>query len=185
MKRQYFFLSAGLLLVVAIAIAFSMRSASTHRTDTEGHLVRRPVTAREKQAVYLYFADPKDRHLSAENRVLTLGETPADSARLVLEALLQGPAGDRISPIPEGTRIRAVYLNGSTAIVDISPEIRDHHPGGSQAELHTIYAVVNSLVLNIPEVRSVKLLIGGKEADTLAGHIDLRFPLTANMLIVR
>jgi hypothetical protein len=31
----------------------------------------------------------------------------------------------------------------------------------------------------------VKLLIAGQEQDTLAGHIDIRHPLTANMMIVR
>jgi len=39
--------------------------------------------------------------------------------------------------------------------------------------------------LNIPEIHAVKILIGGRESMTLAGHIDLRFPLKANMLLIR
>jgi len=41
------------------------------------------------------------------------------------------------------------------------------------------------LILNIPEIDAVKILIDGRDAMTLAGHIDLRFPFKANMLLVR
>ena len=49
----------------------------------------------------------------------------------------------------------------------------------------TIYSLVNSIVLNLPEVNAVKILIDGQEELTLAGHIDLRDPFTANMLMIR
>ena len=34
-------------------------------------------------------------------------------------------------------------------------------------------------------VEAVKILIDGQEETTLAGHIDLRYPFTANMLLIR
>ena len=49
----------------------------------------------------------------------------------------------------------------------------------------TIWSIVNTLVLNVPEIEAVKILIGGGEAETLAGHIDLSRPLRANMPLVR
>jgi len=76
-------------------------------------------------------------------------------------------------------------LQNHTAYVDLSREIRDHHPGGAKQELITIYSMVNSLILNIPEIETVKILVEGKEETTLAGHVDLRFPLQANMLFMR
>jgi len=39
--------------------------------------------------------------------------------------------------------------------------------------------------LNIPEVDAVKILINGRDRMTLDGHIDLRFPFKANMLLIR
>ena len=55
------------------------------------------------------------------------------------------------------------------------------HPGGSMNELLTIYTLVDALVVNLPAVTVVQLLVDGKELDTLAGHVDLRRPLTKKL----
>jgi len=44
--------------------------------------------------------------------------------------------------------------------------------------LLTIYTIVNALTVNVPTIRAVQILIEGREVDTLAGHVDLRRPLT-------
>jgi hypothetical protein len=69
--------------------------------------------------------------------------------------------------------------------VDLSPEVSSGHPGGSLNELLTVYAIVNAVSANLPATRRVQILIGGKEADTLAGHVDLRRPLTRDDSLVR
>jgi hypothetical protein len=45
------------------------------------------------------------------------------------------------------------------------------------SEILTVYAIVSSVTANLPAVTSVQILIDGHEADTLAGHVDLRRPL--------
>ncbi len=42
------------------------------------------------------------------------------------------------------------------------------------------YAVVNSILLNCPELDTVQLLFGGHEVKTLTGHLDLSRPLALN-----
>ena len=49
----------------------------------------------------------------------------------------------------------------------------------------TVYSIVNSLIINIPSIKQVKLLIDGSDIDTLAGHLDVQNPIPANMLIIR
>ena len=44
----------------------------------------------------------------------------------------------------------------------------------------TVYTIVHAVVTNLPNLQEVQILIGGQEADTLAGHIDLRRPLRKN-----
>jgi hypothetical protein len=57
----------------------------------------------------------------------------------------------------------------------------DAHPGGSMNERLTIYTLVDALILNLPAITSVQLLADGKEIDTLAGHVDLRRPLSRQL----
>ena len=88
--------------------------------------------------------------------------------------------------IPADTTLLALYVTQDrTAYVDLAQTITDQHPGGVKSELLTIYSIVNSLILNIPQIDAVKILIQGREAMTLAGHIDIRFPFKANLLLIR
>jgi len=47
-------------------------------------------------------------------------------------------------------------------------------------ELLTVYGLVNTLLVNLPTMAEVQILVEGREADTLAGHVDLRRPLRKN-----
>ena len=141
---------------------------------------------KEAPTAHLYFSDKENTFLRAENRVLPPSNDAATLGNLIVDALIKGPQEGFMQTVPPGTTRRALYITGDgTAYVDFTENIRENHPGGVQSELMTIFSIVNSLVLNIPEIRTVKILIGGGEAMTLAGHIDLRFPFKANMLMVR
>lgn len=140
----------------------------------------------DKLVVQLYFSDKSNSFLTSEERTLVHSDNPAAFAKIIIEALIDGPREGFMRTIPAGTIIRALYatLDG-TVYVDISNVIKDSHPGGIKSELFTIYSIVNSLILNIPGIDAVKILIGGRESTTLAGHIDLSFPFKANMLLIR
>jgi len=136
--------------------------------------------------VHLYFSDSDNSFLISEGRSIPARIRPESLGFQIIEGLLDGPQQDLERTIPEGTLLRGFYiLQDRIAYVDLSREIREHHPGGAKSELMTIYSIVNSLILNIPEVETVKILVEGKEEGTLAGHVDLRFPFQANMLLVR
>jgi hypothetical protein len=85
------------------------------------------------------------------------------------------------STIPEGTAVRGIYVSSQNDVfVDLEPTVRSKHPGGSMQELLTVYTIVNALLTNLPTLQQVQILIDGREADTLAGHVDLRRPLKKN-----
>ena len=140
----------------------------------------------DKLVAHLYFSDKSNSFLTAEERTLVYSDNPAEFAKIIIEALIDGPMKGFMRTIPAGTTIRALYVTRDrTAYVDISNAIKNSHPGGIKSELFTIYSIVNSLILNIPGIDAVKILIGGRESTTLAGHIDLSFPFKANMLLIR
>ena len=135
--------------------------------------------------VYLYFADSQNRYLTEEQRFGLQSDDPAVFCRNIVDSLISGPAGDLVRTVPPATRIRAIFIDDKTAYVDLSREIAASHPGGIVSELMTLYSVVNSLVLNVDAVDKVKLLIAGQDAQTVSGHIDIRFPLHADILLIR
>jgi len=140
----------------------------------------------KKSAVHLYFADRDYYYLMSEQRVLSYSGNAVDYARSIVEALIKGPQNSLVRTLPADTKLRAIYIIPDEACyVDLSSAVRKNHPGGCNSELLTIYSVVNSLILNVSEIRRVKLLIDGTETQTLAGHIDLAFPFEANMLLIR
>ncbi len=135
--------------------------------------------------VYLYFADITSQYLLGEEKPGLGSDDPVVFCRQIIDALIQGSSSGLAPTIPPATEIRAIYIDNKTAYVDLSREVAASHPGGILSELMTIYSIVNTLVLNVGGVDQVKILIGGQDAETLSGHIDIRFPLNADMLLIR
>jgi spore germination protein GerM len=136
--------------------------------------------------VTLYYADAEGQTLVPTQREVPLADDPVAQGRQILTAQL-GPAPEPyVSVIPEGTTLRAFYVTErGDAFVDLSREVSANHPGGSFTELLTVYALVNAVTANLPAIQRVQILIDGKEADTLAGHVDLRRPLQRDQSLVK
>ena len=130
----------------------------------------------------LYFASEDGLLLVPVERDVPLAEGVVAQARSILEAQLAAePAAPLVSAIPKGSTLRGIFISQrNEAFVDLDPVIRTAHPGGSHQELMTVYTIVNALLTNLPNLQEVQILIGGQEADTLAGHVDLRRPLRKN-----
>ena len=179
-----------LILALIVIWSFGFSAPAISQTNGGGgpHGVEQllPEPADAEYPTYLYFVDKANRYLISEARNIRAGENPRDFCRRIMAELISGPTSGLTRTIPEGTGVRAIYLTPDrTAYVDLTAEIAANHPGGVRTEQMTVYSIVNTLILNISAVDRVKLLIDGQEADTLAGHIDIRFPLKADMLLVR
>ena len=111
-----------------------------------------------------------------------LAEGALAQGRQIVRALLQPPPAPYVPVIPPGTTLKAFYLtSGGDAFVDLSAEVTTKHTGGSMDEILTVYTIVNALTVNLPAITRVQILVDGKEVDTLAGHVDLRNPLSKNL----
>jgi spore germination protein GerM len=184
-KRLIVYSLACLLLAGAVIYGVVALTVGKRPTPFDGHVADK--TPQNTQDVYLYFGSMTDTFLVGEKRTLYGAGDPSLLSKNIVNALISGPTRKNlVRTLPEGVACRAFYLaDKGTAYVDFSSDIREKHPGGSEAELLAIYSIVNSLVLNVDEVKKVKILVEGSEADTLGGHIDLRFPFDANMRMVR
>jgi len=115
-----------------------------------------------------------------------LAEGAVAQGRQIVRALLQPPPAPYVPVIPAGTTLKAFYVTSSgDAFVDLSSDITAKHPGGTHAELLTVYAIVNTITTNLQGVQRVQLLVDGHEADSVAGHVDVRRPLERDLALVR
>jgi len=178
--------SVAWVLGCVLLICLSACEERQPPAQTGKEAVGAQATRNGKVVLHLYFSDQDDVYLTAEDRVVAQQVDAKAMGSVIVEALIDGPRETLTRTIPEGTILRAFHvLENGTAYVDLSKEIRENHIGGARSELITIYSLVNSIVLNLTEVDAVKILIDGQEETTLAGHIDLRYPFTANMLLIR
>lgn len=134
----------------------------------------------------LYYGAEDGGALVAVRREVPLATGIVGQAREILTVQLQPAPEPYLTLVPPGTALRGFYLTDrGDAFVDLTGEVSRGHPGGSFAELLTVYAIVNAVTTNLPAIQRVQILIDGREADTLAGHVDLRRPLAGDTALVR
>jgi sporulation and spore germination protein len=141
-----------------------------------------PAGPERKIKATLYYISEDGLSLPGVQREVAFAESIDDQARRIVEAQLADAPAPYMSPVPAGTTLRGLFIGQrGEAFVDLAGDVRTKHPGGALDELFTIYAIVNSLTVNLPAITRVQILIDGKEVDTLAGHVDLRHPLQKNL----
>ena len=172
-------LAIGTLTLTLILVERWESSAGTSSTmdgSSAGGSENSPFTAT------MYYVAANGLGLVRREIEIPYGTDTLSRARIIVERQLERAPRQLLSPFPRETRLRAVYLaNYGTLFVDLSGEVTTEHSGGSLDELLTVYALVNALTTNIAEISGVQILVDGREVDTLAGHIDLRQPLTPNL----
>jgi len=140
------------------------------------YLIPKKISKPEAKTINLYFSNEEGLALKAEKREIAKGNLIKE-IKEGIDSLIKGPKLNLTPTIPEGTRVLGVDVKDGIAFLNFSKEISENHPGGSSAEIQTVYSIVNTVTLNFPEIKKVQLLIEGKRAKVLAGHIDISFPL--------
>jgi len=123
--------------------------------------------------------------LNTEDQTVFKSAELVNRAKQILQKLQDGPHSETMFPsMPKDTKIQDLFISEQgIAFIDFSNTISTNHPGGVLNELTTIYSIVNSLTYNLEEIKQVKILIGGVEKETLAGHCLLLLPMEMDLSI--
>jgi hypothetical protein len=148
--------------------------------DGQGKVTKK----REKQEVVVYFSDANERFLVPEKRFIPKEETPSDLARELVKVLLDGSRTGFVNTFPEKVEVTNVKIDDGTAYVSFNKNLLKNHPGGSTSEMATIYSLTNTLTTNIPVIKKVKIMVAGKEIESIKGHIDTRQAFGANKELI-
>src|SRR6266481_7854168 len=179
MIPRHLIIGVGVMLVLTLGMSvyvWRMRGR-VQQTETPAaytHPVAAPVQGPTEQ-VTLYVACDDPGLLRAQGASIPLPAGRQERAQELLRALL-GLYLDKSSShlLGAGAEVRDVYLvDPGLAVIDVNDAFADGHRSGVLVEELTVASLVQTLATGIPGINRVKILVGGRERETLAGHADL------------
>ena len=179
MIPRHFYIAVSVLLAAVLGMsiyAWHMRgrAASTPVAATDTRPVVPPVAGPSEQ-VTLFVAYDDVGILHVQGARIALPSVRQERAEELLRALLAIYL-DKSSPhpLPVGSDIRSVYMvDPGLAVIDVNAAFADGHRSGVLSEELTVASLIETLSANLPGILKVKILVEGKERQTLAGHADL------------
>jgi hypothetical protein len=134
-----------------------------------------PPVSGPSERVVLFIARDDDGTLRGESAQIPMPSGRQQRAEELLRALLSIYL-DKNSPhhLGAGAEIRSVYLvDPGVAVIDLNSAFADTHRSGVLVEQLTVASLIQTVSVNTPNLLKVKILVEGKQRDTLAGHADL------------
>jgi spore germination protein GerM len=163
------------LAMVMVVYAWRMHGrATTAELPVNAQPVTPPASGPSEQAT-LFVAYDDAGTLRPQSVRLSLPAGRQERAEELLQALLGIYLG-KSSPhaLGTGSEIRGVYLvDPGLAVIDLNAAFANGHRSGVLVEELTVASLISTLSANVPGITRVKILVDGKERETLAGHVDL------------
>ncbi len=186
MSRRTTIILAGMMVAIAVGwgviVAIPRWTSQAAPAAQPGAPAAAGTGAERKITATLYYISEDGLSLVGVQREVPFGEAVTEQARHIMEQQLGSAPEPLVSALPAGTTLRTLFISErGDAFVDLSGDVSARHNGGALDELFTVYTVVNALTVNLPAITRVQILIDGQEADTLAGHVDLRHPLQKSL----
>lgn len=168
------FLAVAVLCLTLYAFHMRKTVAATPVVSTDTRPLAPPV-AGPTERITLFVAHDDDGSLRAETAQIPLSSGRQQRAEELLRALLSLYL-EKTSPhvLGSGAEIRSVFLiDPGVAVIDLNSAFADTHRSGVLVEELTITSLIHTISANTPGILRVKILVDGKERETLAGHADL------------
>jgi len=179
MIPRHLLIAVAVLLVAALGMsiyAWNMRKtvAATPAASADTRPLAPPVAGPTEQ-VALFVANDEDGSLRAQAAQIPMPSGRQQRAEELLRALLSIYL-DKSSPhvLGAGAEVRSVFLvDPGVAVIDVNSAFADTHRSGVLVEELTVASLIHTVSANTPGILRVKILVDGKERDTLAGHADI------------
>ncbi|MBI3592810.1 MAG: GerMN domain-containing protein [Nitrospirae bacterium] len=180
--KKYIFIALAVLLVAAPAgwlitryyqsPAAQFRQPLIELKDDTGKVSESSgAQSEDNVAVKMFY--PSDDGLSEEERKVQNNQLPVKMAESVVAEYLKG--------LKEGlrnTRLLGIYRDKRNILyIDLSDEFRRNFSGDVRQEYFLLKSLFETVVTNISGTEDVKLLIEGKEVESIGGHFNVLYPL--------
>ena len=179
MIPRHLFIGVSVLVLAVLGMSlYAWRIRGRAAAGPVGSIDVRPVgppVAGATEQVTLFVAYDDTGVLHAQSARIPLPSVRQQRAEELLRSLLALYL-DKSSPhpLPQGADVRSVYLvDPGLAVIDINAAFADGHRSGVLSEELTVASLIQTLAANLPGILRVKILVEGKQRETLAGHADL------------
>lgn len=99
-------------------------------------------------------------------------------AEAVLNEFFKGFGDGKISHLPRNVAVLGLYRDVYNILyIDLSDELRNNFQGDALSEYLLLKGMYESLITNLKGFTDFKILVQGKEIETLGGHFYLKFTL--------
>lgn len=179
MIPRHLLIAMAVLLVAALGLsgyAWHMHksAASTPLASADTRPLAPPPSG-PMERVVLFVAHDEDGTLRAESSQIPMPSGRQQRSEELLRALLSLYL-DKSSPhvLGTGAEIRSVFLvDPGAAVIDVNGAFADSHRSGVLVEELTVASLIHTISANTSGILKVKILVDGKQRETLAGHADL------------
>jgi hypothetical protein len=179
MIPRHLMIGVGVLLVAVLGMGIYAgrmrgRAAQVAPAAADTRPVAPPVMG-PTERVTLYIAYDDSGTLRTQQASIPLPSARQQRAEEVIRALLEiYLAKNSPHPLGSGADVHAVYLvTPGLAVIDLNSAFANGHRSGVLEEELTVTSLIQTLAANIPDILRVKILVEGRERETLAGHADL------------
>jgi len=130
----------------------------------------------EDKRLYMKIYYPTSQGLEMEERMVGPGQPPEEAA--LREFLESAPSSGKGAYTPKGAMLLGAYRGKDGILyVDLSSGFRGNLKADATAEFLLLRALYETVMANTEGIKDIKVLIEGKEVETLGGHLPLIYPL--------
>jgi hypothetical protein len=143
--------------------------------NTDSRPIAPPVSGPQQQ-ITVFLPDDAKGTLYRQQITATLPEEPTLRAREIVHVLIgKWQEKDSLHVIGNAADVNAVFLlnNNKLAVIDVNGPFADQHRSGVLVEELTLASIAKTLGANLPGMTEIRVVVDGKERETLAGHADL------------
>jgi len=174
-------------LAAGAAFFFWLRYQATapesSRVEQTAHQLMQPGPRNEPLSVVLYY--PLNSMLTSVSAAVKRQPDLQSQARETLLTLLHDQRAVQTAVLRD-VKLRTFFLDGQgTAYIDLTLGQEQTIRASAWDELLALFAMVDTLMQNFEDLKQVCFLVDGRDAQTLAGHLDLSRKYTKRMDLVR
>jgi hypothetical protein len=178
MNSRFFWISLIILFFLAGAAGsyFFVRTFDPPERHSPSHNGQPQLPEVTDFSVLRIYRPAHDQLLMSEIKIPKRINNTAIAEAVIEEFFRQASSGD--SSIPKGVKLLGLYTDAEQMLyIDLSDEVRRNFRGDAVSEYLLLKSLYESLVSNIRDFSDVKILVEGKELESIGGHFYLKYPL--------